>query len=86
MRHKDRYQLNFGQQAVSIRRRGSSHVHTANILGSEPAGTGHVRVWLDQLVFDTPTAQGQGWAAEGAVSTVLLVEERLLRDRGAAEA
>lgn len=79
MRHRDHYELSFGQHVVSIRRRGSSRVHTANILGSEPIpGTDLVRVWLDRLVFDTPDAAGEGWSADGAVSTVLEVSRLMM--------
>lgn len=87
MQHRHPYELSFGQQTVSIRRRGSSRVHTANILGSEPIpGTDLVRVWLDRLVFDISEATGEGWSADGAVSTVLLVDAGLLPAQGAPKA
>lgn len=67
------FEINIGDQAVALRKRGSRHLRTANILGREVDAEGVERIWLDRIVlapFESIEASA-GWSATGAVSTVL---------------
>lgn len=79
MQPKQQYELKFGERTVSVRRIGSAHVHSANILGQEViAGTDLVRIWLDRHLFDGVRVEQEGWSASGAVSTVLEVSRPMM--------
>lgn len=72
------YELKFGETKVSVRRRGSAYVKSAEVLGLEHIDDGRVRIWLDRLVFDEPTVEQDGWQAYGAISTILEAPSNLL--------
>ncbi|MGH8465673.1 MAG: hypothetical protein ACRER5_16140 [Pseudomonas sp.] len=70
---KNAFDINIGDQAVALRKRGSRHLRTANILGREVDAEGVERIWLDRIVLAPYESidEAAGWGFTGAVSTVL---------------
>lgn len=66
------HEVGIGDDAVSVRRHGSSTAVVANILGTEVAEDGTpVRIWLDRLVHQPKERRLGDWDVSGAISTVL---------------
>lgn len=65
-------EVRVGEQEVSIRRSSSSEAQVAKILGREDDGR---RLYLDRLIHAPWEARLGTWRCEGAVSTILTLEE-----------
>jgi hypothetical protein len=66
------HEVSIGDDAVSVRRHGSSTAVVANILGMAVAEDGApVRIWLDRLVHQPREDRLGDWEVSGAISTVL---------------
>lgn len=64
--------VTIGEQAVSIRRRGSDFVTVATILGIDCDDSGKVqRYWLDRLIHEPDETEFVGYRVSGALVTVL---------------
>lgn len=74
-RHTTHVSITIGNEAVTLRRSGSSTRIVANILGSEKDAKGEAtRIWLDRRVH-RPGEEFDGWQASGAVVTILERQE-----------
>lgn len=63
-----------GDGHVTLRIKGSRHVRTARVLGTETDKEGTTRVWLDRVALAPHefAKLEDGWQGTGAVSTVLV--------------
>lgn len=71
MQRDHKYDLTVGDTAVSIRKRGSSRIRTAQILGAKDYPDGSTTIWLDRLVCKDGMELNPEWSASGVISTAL---------------
>lgn len=72
MRHESKLTVAIGTDAVVVRTHGRLGYRTARILGRERGEDGSERIWLDRVVAPYGSELGDGWHAQGAVSTILV--------------
>lgn len=61
------------EQFVTVRRKGTSTVVVAKILGSRPQGGATVRLWLDRRVHRAEESTLGGYPVSGVRTTEMLV-------------
>lgn len=63
--------LLIGENTVTLREQGTSHISVANILGRE-THDGQEHIYLDRLIHYPGLKPLQGWTFQGVVSTILV--------------